>query len=126
MMRGALVAGFLVLSAAIFIRHAWSLSHRRNALDHLGAGLSSVRALIPDGRLLGFATDAQGDERKELIHRAQFLLAPRILDQAQGITDTILVINGDRWLAAQSGHRVLVDEQAGPDRILLVESPTSR
>ncbi|MBK9176251.1 MAG: hypothetical protein IPM46_07925 [Flavobacteriales bacterium] len=85
-----------------------------------------MRALIPDGRLLGFATDAQGDERKELIHRAQFLLAPRILDQAQGITDTILVINGDRWLAAQSGHRVLVDEQAGPDRILLVESPTSR
>jgi hypothetical protein len=119
--RVVVVVACLLLSCILFVRHAWSVAQRRNALDQLGAGLADVRALVPDGKLLGFASDVTGDDRKELLHRAQFMLAPRVLDQAAGITDTILVINGDTWLAAQPSHAVLVDARSGSDRIMLIE-----
>lgn len=125
-LRFTLVVACLSLSLILFIRHAWSLSHRRNALDRLGIGLNDVRALVPEGNLIGFASDATGDEQKELMHRAQFLLAPRVVDRTAGTADTILVINGDQWLAAQPGLLVLVDERAGPDHIMLVSKRASR
>jgi len=118
-MRKRLPAVAVVLCVAassfLFIRHSRSLSVRRNSMDRLGERLAPVVAAVPPGRAIGFATDRVGDERKEIMHRLQFLLAPRVIIPDVTV-DTVLVVDGECWLAQHPPGEVLerFESESGP------------
>lgn len=89
-------------AAALFLKHTWSLGHRRNALDRLAADLAPMREAVAPGRSIGFVTDLQGDARKVLLHQVQFALAPRVVVPGDA-PDTVLAMGGTAWLHGLKG-----------------------
>lgn len=112
----AVVVLFCVaVSYFLFLRHSLSLSMRRNGMDRLGERLAPVIAAVPPGGAIGFATDRAGDERKELMHRLQFVLAPRVVIPDASV-DTVLVVDGGRWLDQHPTVELLerIESESGP------------
>ncbi len=118
----AVVALCVAGCALLFAKHAWAFGMRRNALDRLGVQLEPIRTAVPPGRVVGLATSLGGVERKELMHRLQFLLAPRVIAPDPD-RDTVLVALGDAWLHHHPQARLLVsaDTEAGPIRLVVID-----
>ena len=117
-----MITGCLLVSLLLLLLHVRMLVNHRNAIDRLDQELATVREHVPPGERLVFITDHKGADREELLYRAQFVLAPRVLCSTDGWQNTALVIDGGRWLADHPDEwSVLWQDEGDVVRTLLIQ-----